>query len=59
MSNNLFRAPDLLRSRCLTPSPRRSGEKSKIVLTEKASAMTQGGLGGGTESRFAYRWPTK
>ena len=28
-----------------------------IVLEEKASALTQGGTGRGTENRFAYMWP--
>ncbi len=28
-----------------------------VVLEVNASSLTRGGLGGGAESRFAWRWP--
>jgi hypothetical protein len=34
-----------------------SNIQNGIALEEKASSLIQGGLGGGSESRFAYRWP--
>ena len=29
-----------------------------IDLEENASELTQGGMGGGSESRFAWHWPS-